>query len=224
MRTALNPVFRRRAGADETAVAARRPTGGESMSYVLEWIPGVGFLGAVLLLLIVPPFALIALAVVALVALAALLALAGAVLAAPYLLVRSLRQRHPERRRSPAGSGPLARVIAQAGRAGQRAGVAALPSNHSKEITVNPSAPTAHTGELVGRHITDAPADSEPEAVDQLIARVLHHAHRTADAHDEPEVERAILQVAQSFADELATANPRFDRLRFIRNATEERS
>jgi hypothetical protein len=47
------------------------------MSYVLEWIPGVGFLGAVLLLLVVPPFALIALGVVALAVLAALVALAG---------------------------------------------------------------------------------------------------------------------------------------------------
>jgi hypothetical protein len=195
------------------------------MSYVLEWIPGVGFLGAVLLLLVVPPFALIGLAVVALAVLAALVALAGAVLSAPYLLVRSLRRRRAERRRSPAGSRALARIIAQAGRAGQPAGVAALAlPNNSKEITVNPSAPAAHTGELVRGQINDAPADSEPEAVDELIARVLHRAHRTADAHDEPEAERAILHMAQSFADELAGANPRFDRLRFIRNATEEPS
>jgi hypothetical protein len=57
-----------------------------------------------------------------------------------------------------------------------------------------------------------------------MIARVLHRARRAVDALDEPEAERAILQVAQSFADELSTANPRFDRLRFIRSATEERS
>jgi hypothetical protein len=47
----------------------------------------------VLLLLVVPPFALIGLAVVALAALAALVALAGAALAAPYLIVRSVRRR-----------------------------------------------------------------------------------------------------------------------------------
>jgi hypothetical protein len=51
----------------------------------------------VLLLLIVPPFALIALVLVALAALAALVALAGAVLATPYLLVRAVRRRLAER-------------------------------------------------------------------------------------------------------------------------------
>jgi hypothetical protein len=53
-----------------------------------------------------------------------------------------------------------------------------------------------------------------------LIARVLRRAHGTAAALDAPNEERAILQLAHSFADELATANPRFDRLRFIRTAT----
>lgn len=45
--------------------------------------------GTVLVLLIVPPFALIALGVVALAALASVVVLAGAVLAAPYLLATS---------------------------------------------------------------------------------------------------------------------------------------
>jgi positive regulator of sigma E activity len=66
-------------------------------AYGLDWIPGGVLLGAVLLLLIVPPFALIALAVVALVAVAALVALAGAVLAMPFLLVRTVRRRLAER-------------------------------------------------------------------------------------------------------------------------------
>jgi hypothetical protein len=79
--------------------------------------------GAMLIPLIVPPFALIGLAVVAL---AALVALAGAVLATPYLLVRSLRRRHAEPRRSTKASGPVASVIAQAGMATQQSGVAAL--------------------------------------------------------------------------------------------------
>jgi hypothetical protein len=54
----------------------------------------------------------------------------------------------------------------------------------------------------------------------QLIARVLGRAHRTAESLDEPNEARAILHLAQSFADELAAADPRFDRLGFIRDAT----
>ena len=69
------------------------------MSYTVEWIPGGAFLGTVLVLLIVPPFALIGLVVVALAVVAALVALAGAMLAMPYLLVRSLRRRLAERLR-----------------------------------------------------------------------------------------------------------------------------
>jgi positive regulator of sigma E activity len=68
------------------------------MSYSAEWIVTPIVIGAVLVVLIVPPFALIALAVLALAALAALVALVGAVLAAPYLLVRSHR-RHVAKRR-----------------------------------------------------------------------------------------------------------------------------
>ena len=63
------------------------------MTYALEWIPGPVGLGIVLLLLVVPSFAMIGLAVMALAAVAALVALAGAILAMPYLLVRSLRRR-----------------------------------------------------------------------------------------------------------------------------------
>jgi hypothetical protein len=62
------------------------------------------------------------------------------------------------------------------------------------------------------------------EAVDQLIARVLSQAHQTAEALGEPTQARAILHVAHSFADELAMADPGFDRLQFIRKATEDRS
>ena len=92
------------------------------MSYAVEWLATLFGLGAVLLLLIVGPFALIALMVVALAVLAALVALAGAVLATPFLLVRFLHQRLAERRWSTEGSGPVARVIAQT----QQSGVAAL--------------------------------------------------------------------------------------------------
>ena len=69
------------------------------MTYAFEWIPGPVFLGIVLLLLVVPSFALIGLVVMALAAVAALVALAGAILAMPYLLVRSVRRRASERAR-----------------------------------------------------------------------------------------------------------------------------
>ena len=67
------------------------------MSYRFEWIFGPALLGTLLVLLLVPPFALIALAVVAL---GAVVALAWALLGVPYLLVRSLRRRRAERHRS----------------------------------------------------------------------------------------------------------------------------
>jgi hypothetical protein len=61
-----------------------------------------------------------------------------------------------------------------------------------------------------------------PEAVDQLIARVLGQAHRTMEAFDSPAEARAVLHVAHSFADELATLDPRFDRLQSIKDITED--
>ena len=63
------------------------------MNYSVEWILDGVVYGTVLRLLIVPEFAVIAVLVVALAALAALVALAAAVLASPYLLVRTLRRR-----------------------------------------------------------------------------------------------------------------------------------
>ena len=70
------------------------------MSYAVEWMGGGVVYGIVLLLLIVPEFAAIAVVVatiavlvVALAALVGLVALAAAALASPYLLVRSLRRR-----------------------------------------------------------------------------------------------------------------------------------
>ena len=63
------------------------------MSYGVEWIPGVVVVWTVLLLLVVPEFAVIVVLVVALAALVGLVALAAAALASPYLLVRSVRRR-----------------------------------------------------------------------------------------------------------------------------------
>ena len=79
---------------------------------------------------------------------------------------------------------------------------------------MNPSAPHAPATAL----------ERDPEAVDQLIARVLGHAHRTMEALDAPDEARAILYTAHSFADELATLDPRFDRLQFIKDITEDPS
>jgi membrane protein implicated in regulation of membrane protease activity len=63
------------------------------MNYRLEWISGISVFGTVLLLLIIPEFAMIAVLVVALAAFVLLVALAAAALASPFLLVRSLRRR-----------------------------------------------------------------------------------------------------------------------------------
>lgn len=57
-------------------------------------------------------------------------------------------------------------------------------------------------------------------AVDQLIADVLCRAHRTAEALGAPDEARTILDVAHLFADELASTDPDFDRMRFIDAAT----
>jgi positive regulator of sigma E activity len=83
------------------------------MSYAFEWTPVAVFLGAVIVL-IVPPFALIGLAAVALAAVAALVVLAGAILATPYLVVRTLRRRLAERHQTTHGSVPIVTAIAQA--------------------------------------------------------------------------------------------------------------
>jgi hypothetical protein len=90
------------------------------VKYGFEWTPGIVLLGMVLILPLAPPFALIGLLAVALAAVAALVALAGAILATPYLLVRSLRRRLAERHGSTAGSRPIGTPIAQAAGATSR--------------------------------------------------------------------------------------------------------
>src|SRR3954453_8421518 len=80
----------------------QRPRRGtlDRMSYAVEWMGGGVVYGIVVLLLIVPEFAAIAVVVatiavlvVAFAALAGLVALGAAALASPYLLVRSVRRR-----------------------------------------------------------------------------------------------------------------------------------
>jgi hypothetical protein len=63
------------------------------MSYTVEWMGGVVVFGIVLLLLIVPWFAVIAVVVATIAVLVGLVALAAAALASPYLLVRSVCRR-----------------------------------------------------------------------------------------------------------------------------------
>jgi hypothetical protein len=72
----------------------------------------------------------------------------------------------------------------------------------------------------VNLSVPTAPIETTDETVDQLIARVLRQAHRTTA----PDEARAVLHVAHSFADELATLDPRFDRLQFIQDVTEDPS
>jgi hypothetical protein len=81
------------------------------VKYGFEWTPGVVLLGTVLVFPLVPSFALIGLVVVALAAVAALVALAGAVLAMPYLLVRTVRRRLAEPHQSTGGSVPIGTAI-----------------------------------------------------------------------------------------------------------------
>jgi hypothetical protein len=85
------------------------------VKYGFEWTPGIVLVAAVLVLPLVPSFALIGVVVVALAAVAALVALVGAVLATPYLVVRTIRRRLAERHGSTEGSVPIATAIALAG-------------------------------------------------------------------------------------------------------------
>ena len=89
---------------------------------------------------------------------------------------------------------------------------------------MNPSAAPALSGELEGRYRKSALVESDPEAAEQLVACVLRRARVTAETLGEASEARAILHLAHSFADELAAANPHFDRLRFIENATADPS
>jgi hypothetical protein len=74
---------------------------------------------------------------------------------------------------------------------------------------------------VVGRYINHTLVEGSPEAVDQFVARVLRRAHQTAEAREAPSDAPAILGVAHLFADELTAGDPGFDRLRFVRAATE---
>jgi hypothetical protein len=84
------------------------------------------------------------------------------------------------------------------------------------------TAPAAESTETTRHFANELLVAREPVAVDDFVARVLDQAHQAACAHDAPDEARAILHLAQLFADELAKTNTRFDRLRFIEAATAE--
>jgi hypothetical protein len=88
-------------------------------------------------------------------------------------------------------------------------------------ITANPSRHPGDSRELPDLYINDAPAPRDREAVERWVAGVLRRARESAEATEGPHALRGILYVAHCFADELATANPRFDRLSFITAVTE---
>jgi hypothetical protein len=67
----------------------------------------------------------------------------------------------------------------------------------------------------------DAPLRGEPEATEEFIARVLRRAYQTAEHLNTPDDARVILHLAHSFADELTTTNPQFDRVMFVKAATD---
>ena len=78
-------------------------------------------------------------------------------------------------------------------------------------------------GRVADRYMNDALVEGDIEAV-ELIARVLCRAHRRMEAVNAPNEARAVLHVAHSFADELATVDPRFDRVQFMKEAIEDPS
>lgn len=86
---------------------------------------------------------------------------------------------------------------------------------------MNPPRYPGDRGRLADVHVDDAPRSWDWEGVEEWINGVLRRAHQRAEATDGPDALRGLSYVTHCFADELATANPRFDRLRFIRAATE---
>jgi hypothetical protein len=70
-------------------------------------------------------------------------------------------------------------------------------------------------------YVNNTLVEGDLEAVDQFVARVLRSAHEAAEARNAPSEARAILEVAQLFADELTASDPEFDRLGFVTAATE---
>jgi hypothetical protein len=86
---------------------------------------------------------------------------------------------------------------------------------------MNPPRYPGDRSQLADLRVDDATRSWDWEGVEEWINGVLTRARQRAEAADGPDALRGLLYVTRCFADELATANPRFDRLRFIRAATE---
>jgi hypothetical protein len=90
----------------------------------------VAWTGTVLFaLMLAGPFALLVTLVAVFAAAAVLVTLAGAILAAPYLLIRHFHQRLAERRHLAEGSAPIATVVARTGSATKRPAIAAFAAS-----------------------------------------------------------------------------------------------
>lgn len=92
--------------------------------------------------------------------------------------------------------------------------------NNSPQTAVNLSAPPPGSDQVIDRFMNHGPDQGDPVAVEQLIAHVLRRAHQAAERFNGPDEARAIFHVAVSFAEELSTTSPEFDRSRFIKAAT----
>jgi hypothetical protein len=77
-------------------------------------------------------------------------------------------------------------------------------------------------GTTDGPRFTHPAVPGEPVSVEQYIADVLGRAHQAAEALHEPDEARAILHVAQLFAEDLARTDLRFDRVQFIEAITRD--
>jgi hypothetical protein len=93
-------------------------------------------------------------------------------------------------------------------------------ANDRHEITLNPPAAPEDSDEVIARLIADPLDQGTPVAVEHFVAHVLRRANDTAKNDNNPDEARAIFHVAVSFAAELETTDPEFDRFRFIETAT----
>ena len=82
--------------------------------------------------------------------------------------------------------------------------------------------PPAASPEVMDRSAKDDLVDLGKDTVERFIARVLRRAHLAAMTVGKPVQAQAIVDVAQSFDDELASADAGFDRLAFVAAVTED--
>lgn len=85
-------------------------------------------------------------------------------------------------------------------------------------------APAADSGELTGHFANQVLVAGERLAIDEFIAGVLRRAQQTVEPLRSPTETWTILRVAHLFADDLERTDLPFDRVRFIKAATEDPS